>query len=67
MKRILFIFLAVFGANAMTHAEPPIRTIDSKSIRFTMPTVAADDIQFVMPTKESFEGALQFHEGEKGD
>jgi hypothetical protein len=27
-----------------------------------MPTVAADEIQFVMPTRETFEGAPQFHE-----
>jgi hypothetical protein len=29
-----------------------------------MPTVAADDIRFVMPSRESFEGAPQFHEDE---
>jgi hypothetical protein len=41
-----------------------LKKINPKTIRFTMPTVAADDIRFVMPTKESFEGAPQFHEDE---
>jgi len=31
-----------------------------------MPTVAADPIEFVIPTKESFQGAPQFHEDEWG-
>lgn len=29
-----------------------------------MPTVAADSIDYVLPTKESFQGAPQFHEDE---
>lgn len=38
--------------------------VDPKTIMFSMPTVAADDIKFVVPIKESFEGAPQFHEDE---
>lgn len=40
------------------------RSIDLKSIRYSMPTVAADVLNFVMPSAASFEGAPQFHEDE---
>lgn len=46
------------------HAEPPTQMVDPKAIMFSMATVAADDIKFVAPTEESFEGAPQFHEDE---
>ena len=62
MKKILSALFATIGLSSATHAEPAVQMMDAKSIGFTMPTVAADDIQFVMPTKESFEGAPQFHE-----
>jgi len=64
MKRIISAFLALFGVSAAAHGAAPVQTIDLKSIQFTMPTVAADELQFVIPTKESFEGAPQFHEDE---
>jgi hypothetical protein len=35
---------------------------DTTSIHYSMPTVAADSITFVMPTQATFEGAPQFHE-----
>lgn len=38
--------------------------INPKTIRFSMPTVAADDIEFVIPSPQSFDGAPQFHEDE---
>lgn len=48
----------------VTHAEPPTQMVAPKTIMFSMPTVAADDIEFAMPTEESFQGAPQFHEDE---
>ncbi|UTY57619.1 hypothetical protein [Massilia sp. erpn] len=36
------------------------------SIRFSMPTIAIDAIEFETPTASSFEGAPQFHEDEWG-
>src|SRR5438128_5406090 len=63
-QRILPLLFVVLGASAMTDAEPPVQTIDPRSIKSSMPTVAADDIQFVAPTKESIEGVPQFHEDE---
>ena len=41
-----------------------VASIDPKTVRFGMPTVASDDIQFVVPSRQSFEGAPQFHEDE---
>lgn len=41
-----------------------MQMVDAKTIKFSMPTVAADDIEFAMPTEESFQGAPQFHEDE---
>ena len=38
--------------------------VDVDSIRYTMPTVAADPLEFVMPTQDTFLGAPQFHEDE---
>lgn len=64
MNKTLVAILAAIGVSSMTQAEPQVQMIDPKKINFTMPTVAADDIQFVMPTKESVEGAPQFHEDE---
>ena len=45
-------------------AETGHKAIDTASIRYSMPTVAADILTFVMPTRASFEGAPQFHEDE---
>ncbi|MCC4591362.1 hypothetical protein LL974_09480 [Xanthomonas campestris pv. cannae] len=63
MKKIITSTLAALGRASSAQADP-VQTVDAKSIRFSMPTVAADQIDFVMPTKESFEGAPQFHEDE---
>ena len=44
--------------------EAEEKRIDLKSIRYSMPTVAADALNFVLPTAASVEGAPQFHEDE---
>jgi len=64
MKKIVSAALAAIGLGGNAQSAPPVVTIDPGTIRYTMPTVAADDIQFVMPTQQSFEGAPQFHEDE---
>lgn len=63
MKKLITSTLAALGMASSSHAAQ-VETIEAKAIRFTMPTVAADQIEFVIPTKESFEGAPQFHEDE---
>lgn len=63
MKKLLTSALAALGMASSSQAAP-VETVDAKAIRFTMPTVAADQIEFVMPTKESFDRAPQFHEDE---
>ena len=64
MKRLFSSVLTALGMQPATHAEPPIQMVDAKTIMFSMPTVAADDIEFATPTEESFQGAPQFHEDE---
>jgi hypothetical protein len=64
MKKLLSTLVAAFGIQPPAHAEPSAQMVDPKTIMFTMPTVAADDIKFVVPTEESFAGAPQFHEDE---
>lgn len=62
MKKIFAAALASIGIGAIAQPVPPATTVDTKAIRFSMPTVAAEEVKFVMPTRESFEGAPQFHE-----
>jgi hypothetical protein len=62
MRRIIAAALASIGLGAAAQPVPPPATVDPETIRFSMPTVAAEDIKFVMPTRETFEGAPQFHE-----
>lgn len=64
MKRIFASLLAAIGATSAPQAATKVETVDINSIRYTMPTVAADSVEFVLPTKESFRGAPQFHEDE---
>jgi hypothetical protein len=40
------------------------KRLDLKSIRYSMPTIAADVLNYVIPSTASFEGASQFHEDE---
>lgn len=65
MKKLISSLMVALGAGSV-NAQPPrkVESIDAKSIRYTMPTVATDELKFVMPTSESFEGAPQFHEDE---
>jgi hypothetical protein len=64
MKKVFTALLTTLGLSSGAQAAAPAQTIDPKGLRFSMPTVAADDIQFAVPTKETFEGAPQFHEDE---
>lgn len=64
MKKLIPAMLAALGIGAATTHAAQVQQVDPKTIRYSMPTVAADSIEFVMPTKESFEGAPQFHEDE---
>jgi len=61
MKKL---FRKLFGSNGGDTVEPRIEYVDPSTIHATMPTVAADQLEFVMPTPDSFEGAPQFHEDE---
>jgi hypothetical protein len=62
MKKIFANLMTALRTSSATQRAPEIETVDLSSIRYTMPTVAADAIEYVMPTKESFDGAPQFHE-----
>ncbi|MHA6832360.1 hypothetical protein [Ralstonia pseudosolanacearum] len=64
MRKLLSTLLAALGIQPVAHAEPPTQMVAPKTILFSMPTVAADDIQFAVPAKESFQGTPQFHEDE---
>jgi hypothetical protein len=64
MKKILAPLLAIFGVSSTAQPQPKVAMVDAQSIRYTMPTVAADHLEFVIPTRESLEGAPQFHEDE---
>jgi hypothetical protein len=44
--------------------ETEKKHIDVTSIRYSMPTIAADQLKFLLPSAASFEGAPQFHEDE---
>jgi len=62
VKQLLANILAVLGISA--NAQPKPEMIDVNSILYSMPTISGDSIEFVSPTKESFEGAPEFHEDE---
>jgi hypothetical protein len=64
MKKLLAPLLAIFGVASAAQPPPKVEMVDTKAIRYTMPTVAADSLEFAVPTRESFEGAPQFHEDE---
>ena len=64
MKKLLAPLLAIFGVARAAQPPPKVEMVDTKAIRYTMPTVAADSLEFAVPTRESFEGAPQFHEDE---
>jgi hypothetical protein len=64
MKRFLAPLLAIFGVSSAAQSQPQITSLDPNTIRYTMPTVAADSLEFIVPTAETFVGAPQFHEDE---
>lgn len=62
MKKLFASILAAVGISA--NAQPKPEVIDVNSILYSMPTISGDSIEFVVPTKESFAGAPEFHEDE---
>lgn len=62
LKKLLAAGLSAIGIGNSAIGAPPATTVDSRAIRYTMPTVAADELQFEMPTQQSFAGSPQFHE-----
>ena len=62
MKKLFASVLAVVGISA--NAQPKPEMVDTNSILYSMPTISGGSIEFVVPTKESFEGAPEFHEDE---
>ena len=64
MKKLLAPFLAIFSASSVAQPTSKVETIDPGTVRYSMPTVAADSLEFAAPSRESFEGAPQFHEDE---
>jgi hypothetical protein len=64
MKRILARLLTAVRTPSASQAVPKVETVNVNSLRYTMPTVAADSIDYVAPTKESSQGVPQFHEDE---
>jgi len=62
VKKLFASILAAVGISA--NAQPKPEMIDVNSILYSMPTISGDSIEFIVPTKESFEGAPEFHEDE---
>lgn len=62
IKKMFAVLGATLGLAGYTGAETT--TVDADSILYSMPTVAADTLNFVTPTRDIFEGAPQFHEDE---
>lgn len=60
MKKLFASILAAVGISANAQQKPEL--VDVNSILYSMPTISGDSIEFVVPTKESFEGAPEFHE-----
>lgn len=57
MKKFFFSLLASFVISYAAQSASKAEVVDIESIRYTMPTVAADLIDYVIPTKESFQDA----------
>ncbi|WP_436134327.1 hypothetical protein [Acidovorax sp. LjRoot129] len=64
LKKFFLASMSVLGIGTAATAASPVSTMSSKAINFTLPTVAADELQFEIPTGKTFEGAPQFHEDE---
>jgi len=62
VKKLFASILAAVGISANAQAKPEM--IDVNSILYSMPTISGDSIEYMVPTKKSFEGAPEFHEDE---
>lgn len=62
MKNLFSNFMSWFAGTPSSQVEPKVEGIDPNKILFSLPTIAADELEFVMPTREEFERAPQFHE-----
>jgi len=58
------LFSKLFGNSQGGELPPPHASVDPREVCYSLPTIAADNLRFVEPTPESFEGAPQFHEDE---
>ena len=64
MHKLIATILAALGLNTAAQAEATTRFVDPKTIRYPTPALSIDELEYVMPTKQSFESAPQFHEDE---
>jgi hypothetical protein len=64
MKRFLVSAMAAMGMSSPAVGAGKVEAIDASKLRYSMPTVAADQLEFQAPTKSSIDGAPQFHEDE---
>ena len=62
MKKFVASLLTAIAVTA--NAQQAVETVDLNSILYSIPTISGDQIQYEMPTKETYEGAPQFHEDE---
>jgi hypothetical protein len=65
MHKLFATLLATLGFASAVKADSPIQYADPKTIRFTTPTLSMDEIEYVVPTKQSFEGVKR--PGFRGD
>ena len=64
MHKLIATILATLGLNTAAQAEANTQFVDPKTIRYTTPTLSMEELEYVVPTKQSFDGAPQFHEDE---
>ncbi|MCW8931424.1 MAG: hypothetical protein OQL19_14430 [Gammaproteobacteria bacterium] len=62
MKKFFKKILAAVGLSSQTEDTSKIYNVNSTL--YSMPTISGDSIEYLKPTKESFEGAPEFHEDE---
>lgn len=64
MHKLIATIFATLGLNTAAQAESTTQFVDPKTIRYTTLTLSMEELEYVVPTKHSFDGALQFHEDE---
>jgi hypothetical protein len=64
LKNIFLAGVSALGIGITATAASPVTRIDPKTINFTLPTVAADELQYEMPSAKTSGGAPRFHEDE---